>query len=96
LDYLSFLKDEDAVDAAFARIAMIGEAISNLPTELLDQYPGIPWMRIKGMRNYLIHVYFGVNLHILWDTMTVEIPRLRLTVEKIIVDLYPPTDSLNR
>ncbi len=95
LDYQTFLNDEDAVDAAFARLTIIGEAINALPAELLDRYADIPWQRIIGMRNYLVHVYFGVNLHVLWDTVTVEVPKLRAKIEEIIAELYPPADTEN-
>lgn len=90
LNYHTFLHNEDAVDAAFGRVIIIGEAINRLPSHLLEKNPDIPWRRIADMRNYLVHVYFGVNLSVLWDTVTVEVPRLRARVELIIAELEPP------
>ena len=81
------MDDPDAVDAAIARTAIIGEAVNNLPESLIQEYPDIPWKRIIEMRNLLIHQYFNIDYSILWTTITIRIPELRIVLEEIIAKL---------
>ena len=53
-------------DAVIRRIEVIGEAVKNIPAELKEKYPDIPWKRIAGMRDILIHGYFSVDLNLTW------------------------------
>jgi len=68
---------------AFVRsLEVIGEAVK--PDEFRKKYPEIPWKEIAGMRDKLIHEYFGVNYRIVWKTIQQEIPKLKEQVEKIM------------
>ena len=70
---------------AFVRsLEVIGEAVKNLPDEFRKKYPEVPWKEIAGMRDKLIHEYFGVNYRIVWKTVQQEIPKLKEQVEKIM------------
>ena len=70
---------------AFVRsLEVIGEAVKNLPDEFRKKYPEIPWKEIAGMRDKLIHEYFGVNYRIVWKTVQQEIPKLKEQVERIM------------
>lgn len=63
-------------DAMIRRLEIIGEAASQLPAEIRDTYPHVPWREITGMRNRLIHAYFQVDLDIVWETAIKAIPIL--------------------
>ncbi len=65
-------------------IEIIGEAASKVSLEVSTNTPDIPWMDIVDMRNHLIHAYFNVDLDIVWDTVTKDLPSLISTLEKII------------
>jgi uncharacterized protein with HEPN domain len=65
-------------------IEMIGEAASKISKECRETYPGIPWADIIAMRNRLIHVYFDIDLDIVWNTITEDLPSLIDTIEKVI------------
>jgi uncharacterized protein with HEPN domain len=79
----TFMKSALKQDAVIRRIEIIGEATKHLPKEIKDKYPGIPWQKIAGMRDMLIHEYFGVDLDLTWNVATQDIPRLKKEIAKI-------------
>lgn len=70
-------------DAVIRRIEIIGEAVKQLPPDFKRKHPEIAWAEIAGMRDVLIHDYFGVNINIVWKTIQEDIPQLK----KQIADL---------
>ena len=64
-------------DGTIRQIEIIGEATKNLSKDLREKYPQIPWRDIAGMRDRLIHHYFGINLEDVWHTVKVDIPALK-------------------
>jgi len=76
--------DKDQVqDSVLRRLEIIGEAVSNLPKEFKEEHSGVPWREISGMRNVLIHEYFGVNMERVWKVVEEDLPELERRVEEI-------------
>ncbi|MEK7250657.1 MAG: DUF86 domain-containing protein [Bacteroidota bacterium] len=76
-----FYVDTEKQDAIIRRIEIIGEAVANLPMELRDKFPDVPWRDMVGMRNVMIHNYFGVTLAMVWRVASSDLPKLK---ERII------------
>ncbi len=71
-------------DLAVRRIEIIGEAAKNIPDAFKSQYPDIPWKKMAGMRDVLIHQYFGINMNRVWETATQFTPPLKAQIQKIL------------
>ena len=79
-----FMADE-TVQRAFVRsLEIIGEATKRVPMEFREKYGSVDWRAMAGMRDRLVHDYFGVDLDIVWDVVAHKIPALRETIQKII------------
>lgn len=82
--YDDFIKNNLIQDGAIRQLEIIGEATKRLSTEFKNKYPHIAWKDIAGMRDKLIHDYFGVDLDAVWDTVKKDISVLKKEVKKIL------------
>ncbi len=82
-----FLADTQAQDSVLRRLEIIGEAVKNIPDDFRNKYPQIPWKRIAGLRDILIHEYFGVNLRRAWKVAKEDILSLKQEILKVAKDL---------
>jgi len=64
-------------DAIVRNLEIIGEAVKRLPKELIERYPDIEWKKVAGLRDILIHAYFGIDTEIVWDVVQNKIPELK-------------------
>ena len=82
----AFVADERSYDATLRNLEVIGEAVKGLPADLRAAHPEVPWQRIAGLRDILIHVYFGVDEDVVWDIVKNHVPDLLKVVEALLVD----------
>jgi uncharacterized protein with HEPN domain len=74
-------------DAVIRRLEIIGEATKNVPSEWRDKYQDIPWRQVAGMRDILIHEYFGVDLDLTWRVIKEDLPELKQKLGEIIEEI---------
>ncbi len=89
LDKTAFVKDETLKRAYVRSIEVIGEAVKQLPDVVRQKYSAIEWRAMAGMRDRLIHNYFGVDYDIVWDVVVNKIPALDSEIRVILNQDYP-------
>ncbi len=76
-----FEQNQMTYDATLWNVQLFGEAAKNIPEHIRSEMPEVPWRELIGMRNHLVHGYFGVNNRILWHVVSVEVPKLHQSLE---------------
>jgi len=84
LDKNSFFRNKEKQNAVVRSLEIIGEAVKNVPESFRKKYPLVEWKEIAGMRDKLVHHYFGVNLENVWKVVKEDIPVLKRKIKKIL------------
>mgnify|MGYP000751906221 CR=1 FL=1 len=92
LSFEAFCRDRKTTNAVVRCLEVLGEAAKNIPLDLREKAPDIPWKYMAGMRDKLIHEYFGVDLSIVWSVIRDELPPLRPEIERLKAMLNKSTD----
>ena len=83
-----FLADAKTFDAVMRNLEVIGEAAKHIPPDVRTQHPSINWRKISGLRDVAIHEYFGVDVEIIWDIVTREVPTLLIQLKRILSESH--------
>jgi uncharacterized protein with HEPN domain len=86
ISYDEFINDDKTKDAVERNFEIIGEAVKNLPIDYRNKYPHIPFKQVAGMRDKLIHDYFGVDYDIIWKTIKDKLPQFSEDIKKLILE----------
>lgn len=93
MDQEQFLSDEKTTDAVVRNIEIIGEATRQLPIDFTEQYPAIPWHQMAGLRNRIVHEYFGLDLEIIWAIIEQHLPALQKQIQPLFDHLSQTSSS---
>lgn len=84
MDFEQFAEDDKTVFAVIRAFEIIGEATKNIPQSVRDKYSSVPWKEMAGIRDKLIHGYFGVKLAVVWETIQQDLPSLKPLITQMI------------
>lgn len=84
MDLVAFQGDDKTTSAVIRKLEIIGEATKQIPNELRQKYSQVPWKEMAGMRDRLIHFYFGVDHRLVWMTIKERLPELKQQIKRIL------------
>lgn len=84
ISYDEFEKNSMMVEACVFNLSQIGELVKRLDAEYMTKYPDVPWFKMRGLRNRIVHDYEGINLTLIWEIIDMDIKTLRETLLKLI------------
>ncbi|GAB6056586.1 DUF86 domain-containing protein [Methanobacterium movens] len=87
LDYSDFINDRKTFDAVLRNLEVIGEAAKNISDQVKSSNDNINWKGMAGMRDKLIHGYFGVDPEIVWETIKNRLPEIETQIKDILKDM---------
>jgi uncharacterized protein with HEPN domain len=83
----AFEKDAKTMFAVIRAFEIMGEAVKKIPTSVRNKYKGVPWKEMAGMRDKLIHEYFGIKPRVVWKTIKQDLPQIKPYLQAILADL---------
>jgi uncharacterized protein with HEPN domain len=83
LSFDAFSNDQKTIDAVVRNLEIVGEAANRLPDDFKEKHPEVEWHKVVGLRNRIIHDYFGIDLKIIWQIIHADLPKLRNTISRI-------------
>lgn len=95
MDAKSFQLDDKTIYAVIRSLEIVGEATKKVPSSVREKFPAIPWKSLAGMRNKLIHDYFGFSAEVVWKTVTEDIPTVKPEIAKVLVYVEEIEDGEN-
>lgn len=87
LTFERFAQDDRTVDAVVRNLEVIGEAARQIPSEVRERYPEVPWRRVIGLRNVVVHEYFAVDVEIVWTVVRQSLPELKEALRRMMAEL---------
>ena len=87
IDFETLINDDLRSSAIIRKFEIIGEAAKNVPDDIKKSYPSIPWREMAGMRDRLIHFYFGIKYELVWNTIKNIIPQIKPLISKILKEV---------
>jgi len=84
MDFEAFQADDKTASAVLRKLEVIGEAAKHVPGSIRQRYPEVPWKEMAGMRDRLIHAYFGVDYQLVWKTIQERLPRVKTIIQRIL------------
>ncbi|MEW6716411.1 MAG: DUF86 domain-containing protein [Chloroflexota bacterium] len=84
MDLDAFQADDKTTSAVMRKLEVIGEAVKQVPDEIRQKHSQVPWKEMAGMRDRLIHFYFGVDYHLVWRAIKERLPQIKQEIQKIL------------
>lgn len=87
LNYQEFNHDDKTASAVVQKLQIIGEAVKNIPRSIRNNYQSIPWKQMSGMRDIVVHAYFGIDYEVVWNVIRLRLPEIKPKLKQILSEI---------